>query len=166
MRGSLKLEWYRHLKDTKNNRRQFLKSHQCLITQNKTTRHFRIYKLCPNSAAASFEGCDHNCPNSSSFFSEDAPLLSFAASHIPRFFAFPIKKKERKKMVTSRGVEHHFRGRGRQKSWRKGKTSGDATRKCSEGSTVTFNDGWRVLRRMQPLNWDTATRVLSLLSVW
>ena len=44
-------------------------------------------------------------------------------------------------MATSRGVDRHFRGPGRQKSRRKGKTSGDATRKCSEGETVTFNDG-------------------------
>ena len=77
-----------------------------------------------------------------SLFLEDAPLRSFVASHIPRFFARPKKKKEREKMATSRGVDRHFRGPGRQKSWRKGKTSGDATRKCSKGSTVTFNTGW------------------------
>ena len=43
-------------------------------------------------------------------------------------------------MATSRGVDRHFRGPGRQKSWRKGKTSDDATKKCSKGSTVTFNN--------------------------
>ena len=42
------------------------------------------------------------------------------------------KNKEREKMATSRGVDRHFRGPGRQKLWRKGKTSGDTTRKCSK----------------------------------
>ena len=78
------------------------------------------------------------CPNSkstlnaafSSLFSEDAPLLSFMASDIPRFFARP---KERVKMATSRGLDRHFHGPGQQKSRGKGKTSGDATRKCSKG---------------------------------
>ena len=76
-------------------------------------------------------------------FLEDEPLRSFMASHIPRFLAHPKKKKERAKMATSRGVDRHFRGPGRQKSWRYGKTSGDTTRKCSKGQTVTFNNGWR-----------------------
>ena len=106
--------------------------------------------LCLNSASASFRGAfegqlRHNATWSlsqsegssrGSFFSlflEDAPLRSFVASHIPRFFAHLKKKKEREKMATSRGVDRHFRGPGRQKSWRKGKTSGDATRKCSKG---------------------------------
>ena len=53
----------------------------------------------------------------------------FMASHIPRFFACPKNKKERDKMATLRGVDRHFRGPGQQKSWRKGKTPGDATRK-------------------------------------
>ena len=57
------------------------------------------------------------CPS----LTEDAPLRSFTASHIPRFFACPKKKKEREKMATSRGVDRHFRGPGRQKWWRKGK---------------------------------------------
>ena len=43
------------------------------------------------------------------------------------------KKAEREKTATSRGVDRHFCGSERQKSWRKGKTSGDATRKCSKG---------------------------------
>ena len=69
-----------------------------------------------------------------SLFLEDAPLRSFVASHIPRFFVRPKKKKEREKMATSYGgVDRHFRGPGQQKSWCKGKTSGDATRKCSKG---------------------------------
>ena len=51
-----------------------------------------------------------------SLFFEDAPLLSLVASNIPRFFARPKKKKEREKMVTSHGVDLHFRGPGRQKS--------------------------------------------------
>ena len=78
-----------------------------------------------------------------SLFLEDALLPSFVASHIPRSFVHLKKKKEREKMATSRGVDRHFRGPGQQKWWRKGETSGDATRKCSKGSTVTFNNGWR-----------------------
>ena len=42
-----------------------------------------------------------------SLFLEDAPLLSIVASHIPRFFARPKKKKERKKMATLRGADCH-----------------------------------------------------------
>ena len=38
-------------------------------------------------------------------------------------------------MATSRDVDRHFRGPGQLKSWRKGKTSGDTTRKCSKGET-------------------------------
>ena len=57
-------------------------------------------------------------------------LQSFVASHIPRFFARPKKKRERGKMATSCGVECHW-------------SSGDATRKCSKGETVPFNNGWR-----------------------
>ena len=37
-----------------------------------------------------------------SLFLEDALLLSFVASHIPRFFACPKEKKERKKLATLR----------------------------------------------------------------
>ena len=43
-------------------------------------------------------------------------------------------------MAISRGVDRHFRRPGQQKSCRKGKTSGDANRKCSKGQTVTFNN--------------------------
>ena len=83
-----------------------------------------------------------------SLFLEDAPLRSFVTSHIPRFFVRPKMKKERKKerqkfLLTSCAVDRHFHGPGRQKWWREGKTSGEATRKCSKGSTVTFNNGWR-----------------------
>ena len=60
-------------------------------------------------------------------------LLSFVDSHIPRFFTRPKKKKEKEKTATLHGVDRHFHGPGWQKSWRKGKTSGDATRKCSKG---------------------------------
>ena len=67
-----------------------------------------------------------------SLFFEDAPLPSLMASHIPRFFAHPKKKKEREKMATSGGINRPFRGPERQKSWRKGKTSRDAARKCSK----------------------------------
>ena len=43
------------------------------------------------------------------------------------------KKTEKEKMVRLRGADHHFCRPGRQKSWRKGKTSGEATRKYSKG---------------------------------
>ena len=36
-----------------------------------------------------------------SLFSTDARLLSFVASHIPRFFVRPKKKEENEKMATS-----------------------------------------------------------------
>ena len=43
----------------------------------------------------------------------------------PKILCAPEKKKkERQKMATSRGVDHYFRGPGRRKSGRKGKTSG------------------------------------------
>ena len=67
----------------------------------------------------------------SSLFLEDAPLLSFMASHIPKFFVQP-KKEERKK---ERKWRHHVTlmgGRNRDIMVKAG-TSGDATRKCSEG---------------------------------
>ena len=107
-----------------------------------------------------------------SLFSEDASLLS---SHIPRFFACRKKKKEREKMATSRGVDRRFR---RQKSWRKGKTSGDATQgnapkarpshltTAGEVNKVSLKDSafedhkGRVLQRTQTLNWDTTTVIL------
>ena len=53
-------------------------------------------------------------PTNAAFFSlflEDARLLSFVASHIPRFFERPKKKKEREKMATAHGVDRHFVGR-------------------------------------------------------
>ena len=37
------------------------------------------------------------------------------------------KRRKNKKIVTSRGIDRHFRGPGRQKSWCKCKTSGDTT---------------------------------------
>ena len=54
-----------------------------------------------------------SCPKSKTppnavYFSlslEDAPLLSFVASNIQRFFACPKKKKEREQMVTSHDVD-------------------------------------------------------------
>ena len=97
------------------------------------------------------EGCpDQKAPNAAhecsfcSLFLEDASLRSFMASNIPRVFSRPKKKKEREKMATSRGVDRHIRGLVRQKSWCKCKTSGEATRKCSKGETVPFNNCWRV----------------------
>ena len=70
-----------------------------------------------------------------SLFLEDAPLRSLVSSHIQTFSAHPKKKKvrDREKVPTSRGVDRHFRWPGRQKWWRKGKTSSDTTRKCSKG---------------------------------
>ena len=101
--------------------------------------------LCVNSGSASFRGAfegrlrhyatrrlsQSKGSSRCSFFS--LFLRSFVASHIPRFLACPKKKKEREKMATSSGVDRHFRGPGHRKEWRKGKTSGDATRKCSKG---------------------------------
>ena len=44
-----------------------------------------------------------------------------------------LHAQKREKIATLRGVDRHFCGPGWQKSWRKGKTSGDTTRKCSKG---------------------------------
>ena len=90
-------------------------------------------QLCHNTAWSLSQSEGSSRGSVFSLFLEDALLRSFMASHIPRFSAHPKKKKERQKMATSRGVDRHFRGPGRQKSWRKSKTSGDATRKCSKG---------------------------------
>ena len=60
-------------------------------------------------------------PTDAAFFSlflQDTPLT---ASHIPRFFALPKKKKGIKKMAISRSVDRHFSGPGWQNSWCKGK---------------------------------------------
>ena len=54
--------------------------------------------LCLCSGSADGPDASHKC----SFFSlflEDAPLLSFVASHNSRFFACPKNKKEREKMA-------------------------------------------------------------------
>ena len=86
------------------------------------------------------------------------------------------KKKEREKLATFHGVDRDFCEPGQPKSWRKGKTSGEATRKCSNAN----NNGWRgsqglaeglafkdrkgwvgQWRRMQTLNWDTTLKVLN-----
>ena len=93
-----------------------------------------------NYVTTPLEGSPHskappNAAHKCSFLSlvlEHAQLLFFVVSHIPRFFAFPKKKKEREKMATLRGVTI-LGGPGRQKSWCKDKTSGDANRKCSKG---------------------------------
>ena len=99
-----------------------------------------LHKGCPNLKAP--PDAAHKC----SFFSlflQDAPILFFMHSHILRFFACPKMKIEWEKMVTLRGVDCQFRGPGHQKSWRKGKTSGDATRKLTTSP-------WRTrLRRLQ-----------------
>ena len=89
--------------------------------------------LCLNSGPASFWGAfDYagRMPSQSegstkcgllSLFLEDEPLLSFVASHIPRFFACPKKRKEGEKMVTSCGVDRHLpHWPVQQKSWRRG----------------------------------------------
>ena len=61
-----------------------------------------------NYVTTLLEGCSNlkALPNVAfiSLFLKDAPLLSFVASHIPRFFAHPKKKKEREKTATSCGV--------------------------------------------------------------
>ena len=114
-------------------------------------------------------------PTDAAFFSlflKDALLLSFAASHIPRFFVRLKKKKERKKMAPSRGGDCNFCGPGQQKSWRTGK--GENIWWCNqkmlrrllchltmvdaafEGLAFEGRKGW-VLQSMQPLNWDTTT---------
>ena len=74
-----------------------------------------------------------NTPSSLSFWRMHCYHSSWP--HISQNYLCDPKrsKKEREKMATSRGVDRHFRRPGQQKSWRKGKTSGDATRKCSEG---------------------------------
>ena len=51
----------------------------------------------------------------------------------PKILCAPQKEDRREKMVTLRGVDCHFHTPRRQISWRYGKTSGDATRKCSKG---------------------------------
>ena len=81
------------------------------------------------------------------------PLFGGSAATIlsllyPKILPAP-EKEERKKMATLGGIDHHFRGPGRQKLWRKGKRSGEATGKCSEGKTIPFSKGWRSLRRPQ-----------------
>ena len=55
-------------------------------------------------------------PTTATFFSlflEDARLLSFMASHIPRFFACPKKTIEREKIATSHSVDRDCWGAGR-----------------------------------------------------
>ena len=61
------------------------------------------------------------------------------------------RKKERDKMATSRGVDHHFRWPGQQSDERV-KTSGDATRKCSKGQI------WQRLTWLTRSLWRTRLR--------
>ena len=104
--------------------------------------------LCLNSESASFRGAFEGqlCHNTKRRLSQSdlAPpnaankmrgctVTILVASHITRFFALPKKKKEREEITTSRGVDRHFCGPGRQKSWCQCKTSGDVTRKWSKG---------------------------------
>ena len=101
---------------------------------------------CPDSKAP--PNAAHKC----SFFSlflEDAQLTYFVTSHSP-FFARPKKKKDRGNMATLHAEDRHFRGPGQQKSWRKGKTSGDATRKCSKGSLTRLTRSLRRTRLRRP----------------
>ena len=97
---------------TKKRQRQLPRNKRCVSIQglhpSEAKYATKLHEGCPNSKT----------PTNAAFFSlflEDAPLLSFVASHIPRFFVRPKKKKEREKMGTSRGVDRHFRGPGRQK---------------------------------------------------
>ena len=130
------------------------------------------------------EGCPNSkAPPNAAFFSlflEDAPLLSFVASHIPRFFVC-LKKEERKRENSdTAGVDCHFRGPGWQKLWRKCKDGNiwwryqeilqrlnrpikpqltwSTVKGLSEGLAFENCKG-RVLRRMQTLTWDTANRL-------
>ena len=64
------------------------------------------------------------------------------------FFVRPKKKKEREKMATSRGVDRHFRGPGRQKSWSKGKT------KTWKAESFEGRRPWTELRHTQCLNQE------------
>ena len=135
------------------------------------------YLLCLSSGSASFEGAFEGqlCHNAAwrlsqsegssrcSFFSlflEDAPLRSFVASHIPRFFVLPKKKKEREKMASSRGVDRHRNRHVRVKHLvtqpGNAPEMADEVNKVSEGLAFTDHKG-RVLQRRPTLNWDSAT---------
>ena len=118
-------------------------------------------QLCHNATRS--QSKSEGSSRSSSFFYlflEDAPLRSFVASHIPRFFAHPKKKKEREKMATSRGVDHHFINRdlrvkhlvtqpGNAPEARPSHlTTADQVNKVSEGLAFTDHRG-RVLQRTQ-----------------
>ena len=85
-----------------------LHSHKCDSRQSDTVAvsQFRVCILRRPHLKASYvtmlhEGCPNlKAPSNAALFSlflEDAPLLSFMASHIPRFFVRPKKKKERKR---------------------------------------------------------------------
>ena len=71
------------------------------------------------------------------------PLFGGCTASILHVLTYPkilcVSKKEREKMATLRCVYCHFRGPGRQKSWHKGKTTGDTTRKCSKGYLTTVD---------------------------
>ena len=76
---------------------QLLSKFRVCILWRSIWRPITSHEVCPKPKAP--PNAAHKC----SFFSlflEDAPLRSFVASHIPRFFAHPKKKKEREKMAT------------------------------------------------------------------
>ena len=107
-----------------------------------------IILLCLNSGSASFKGRIWR-PITSQRRAKAVliwRLLQMQPTNAPSFPSFQRmhryyptypkrqkKKKEREKMASSRGVDRHIRRPGRHKLWRKGKTPGDATRKCSKG---------------------------------
>lgn len=72
-----------------------------------------LHEVCPNSKISP------NAAHNAAFFSpflEDALLLSFAASHIPRLFVWPKKEEKKKEMATLYDVGCHFNGPGRHRS--------------------------------------------------
>ena len=114
--------------------RQGQKSHK--VTEKREKCCVSIEGLHPSKAA--FEGqLRHNAVQRLSKFKGSSKYsllfhVPFVVSHIPRLFARPKNKKKREKMAKLRGVGHHFCRSWQQKLWRKGKTSGDATKKCSK----------------------------------
>ena len=110
--------------------------HRRPFTSQRCTKAVLIRRLPTNVVFPVFGGCT---------------AISLRDPTYPKILCVAKKEKRKKTMATSRGVGHHIRGPGWQKSWHKGKTSGDATRKCSKGSTVTLTRSlWRThLRRPQ-----------------
>ena len=71
--------------------------------------------------------------HSSRILTEPFPLFVGCTATIHRSLTYPVILSMPEKGERKRGVYRHFCGPGRQKLWREGKTSGEATRKCSKG---------------------------------